>query len=290
MASPSPFPPTPAELEELLLLVQDGRATSYLAVAALALLIYDHILSLDHEVQCAPPPCLFSSDTPQDRIRMEQRKSFGGYLYLWFMSISSTLTVATIDIILIMSLDSLRKVAPLVVHFGIIDVGGDLFTIVVFITRSVPFVHIGTPIELYFRDVMQRVGAASNGQYLPHPLFSGAPKYLTFYAVPSLVVTSVMFVMTVYNCTTRLGLGLNFSSRNTMPLIHLFLRDGIFWFLAVVAVNPPQLIVWAVGRPTLGELLVIPAVVVYSIIGSRVLLNITEIMTHGVANREIITA
>jgi hypothetical protein len=83
-----------------------------------------------------------------------------------------------------------------------------------------------------------------------------------------------MFVMTVYNCKTRLGL--DFSSRNTMPLVNLFLRDGIYWFLAIVgswipchiqhafmfngnlflAVNPPQIILWSVARATLTELLV----------------------------------
>ncbi|KAJ7784914.1 hypothetical protein DFH07DRAFT_763527 [Mycena maculata] len=84
--------------------------------------------------------------------------------------------------------------------------------------------------------------------------------------------TFIMFVMTLYNCKTRLGL--NFSSRNAMPLVNLFLRDGIYWFLAVVAVNPPQIILWSVARATLTELLVI----VYSIIGSRVLLNILELM------------
>jgi hypothetical protein len=38
--------------------------------------------------------------------------------------------------------------------------------------------------------------------------------------------------MTVYNCNARLGA--SFKTRNAMPLVNLFLRDGIFWFLAVV--------------------------------------------------------
>ncbi|KAJ7488128.1 hypothetical protein FB451DRAFT_1553615 [Mycena latifolia] len=288
MANPSPFPPTPAELEELLLLVHDARTTSYLAVAALALLIYDHILSLDHEIEFV----------------WNKRKSFGGYLYLWnrywtliitcintsvvlreitsdkvcrnyfeFESLSATLTVATIDLILLMRVWILfgrsRRLLYILASVMLVELC-IMFTIAVLVTRSGLFVHIGAILP----------GCYATG---------GVPKYLTFYAVPSLVVTSVMFVMTVYNCTTRLGFRLSFSSRSTMPLINLFLRDGIFWFLAVVAVNPPQLIVWAVGRTTLVAVLLIPAMVVYSIIGSRVLLNIKEIMTHGVANREIIT-
>ncbi|KAJ7192427.1 hypothetical protein GGX14DRAFT_578147 [Mycena pura] len=108
------------------------------------------------------------------------------------------------------------------------------------------------------------------------------PKLFTVYPVPSLLVTFTMFVMTVYNCKTRLGSDV--PSRYSMPLVILFLRDGIYWFLAVVAVNPPQIILWSVARATLTELLVIspanrsPSIVVYSIIGSRVLLNILEHM------------
>ncbi|KAJ7488125.1 hypothetical protein FB451DRAFT_1226487 [Mycena latifolia] len=75
MASPPPLPPTPAELDELLLLVHDARTTSYLSVAALALLIYDHILSLDHEIEFV----------------WNKRKSFGGYLYLWVRTSDNTL-------------------------------------------------------------------------------------------------------------------------------------------------------------------------------------------------------
>ncbi|KAJ7488126.1 hypothetical protein FB451DRAFT_1226488 [Mycena latifolia] len=190
-----------------------------------------------------------------------------------FTSISSTVIITTIDIILILRVWILfgksRRLLYILISMMLVELC-IMFLIAVLNTRPVPFVHIGA--------------------ILPGCYALRAPSFLTFYAVPSLILTSVMFVMTVYNCTTRLGFRLNFSSRNTMPLIHLFLRDGIFWFLAVVAVNPPQLIVWAVGRPTLGELLIIPATVVYSIIGSRVLLNIKEIMTHDVANRDIVTA
>ncbi|KAJ7121431.1 hypothetical protein C8R44DRAFT_876836 [Mycena epipterygia] len=100
------------------------------------------------------------------------------------------------------------------------------------------------------------------------------PKFFILYLIPSLVVSFTMFVMTIYNCHARLGLTLH--SRNAMPLVNLFLRGGIYWFLAVVAVNPPQIILWAVGRLTLTELLIIPSIVVYSIIGSRILLNIME--------------
>ncbi|KAJ7488071.1 hypothetical protein FB451DRAFT_1226357 [Mycena latifolia] len=166
-----------------------------------------------------------------------------------FTSISSTLTVAAIDIILIMRVwilfGRLRRLLYILASMML----GAPFTIAAFITRSV------------------------HEAILPGCYATRVNKYLTFYAAPSLVITFIMFAMTVYNCTTRLGL--TFSSRNTMPLVSLFFRDGIYWFLAVVAVNPPQLILWAVG--------------VYSIIGSRVLLNIKEIMTYGVVNREIIT-
>ncbi|KAJ6612550.1 hypothetical protein B0H10DRAFT_2052091 [Mycena sp. CBHHK59/15] len=138
-----------------------------------------------------------------------------------------------------------------------VEIGAMFFVSIFTITNANKYVHVG-------------------------PLIRGCysltvPKFFTLYPVPSLVVTFTMFIMTVHNCKTRLGI--RYHSRNAMPIVNLFLRDGIYWFLAVVAVNPPQIILWAVARPTLTELLIIPSIVVYSIIGSRVLLNIMEIMS-----------
>ncbi|KAJ6517467.1 hypothetical protein C8R47DRAFT_1255082 [Mycena vitilis] len=282
----SQLPPTPAALEELLLLIQDAKTTSYFAVAALAFLIYDHILSLDHEIEF---------------VWKNKRKTLASYVYLWnryftliitcintsvlvrvidtdtaydsqiytqFEGVSSTLIVATVDVILLLRVWILfgksRSLFYFMVPLMIVEIGVMFFIAAFTIQTANKYVHVG-PI-------------------LPGCFSLTVPKLFTVYPIPSFVVTSIMFCLTVYNCKHRLGA--TFRTRNTMPLVHLFLRDGIYWFLAIVAVNPPQIIIWAAARPTLTELLIIPSIVVYSIIGSRVLLNIMEIMTVGVVHSE----
>ncbi|KAJ7691025.1 hypothetical protein B0H17DRAFT_1201370 [Mycena rosella] len=255
MASPPPPTPAQAEIDELILLVQDSKTTSYFAIAALSFLIYDHILSLDHEIEFI----------------WKRRKSLASYVYIWFEGVSSTLIIATVDVILLMRVWILfaksSRLLYILAPMMLVEIGIMFFIAAFTILHSNQYVHIG-PI-------------------LPGCYSTTVPKYFTLYPVPSLVVTFTMFILTVYNCTMRLGL--SFTSRNAMPLVNLFLRDGVYWFLAVVAVNPPQIIIWAVARPTLTEILIIPSIVVYSIIGSRVLLNIMEIMAIGVVHHQIVT-
>ncbi|KAJ7628264.1 hypothetical protein DFH06DRAFT_724759 [Mycena polygramma] len=101
-----------------------------------------------------------------------------------------------------------------------------------------------------------------------------APRFLAFTAGAPAVVTSVMFAMTVYKCTTTLTR----ISHHGMPTWKLFLRDGVFWFLAVFIAAAAELSVWATHRESLKEVLAIPALVVYSVVSSRALLNIKELM------------
>ncbi|KAJ7131936.1 hypothetical protein C8R46DRAFT_1362562 [Mycena filopes] len=296
MATPPSLPP--AELEELLQLVKDAKTTSYFAVAALTFLLYDHILSFDKEMTFI----------------WRRSKSLASYIYIWvgisrlfvtvlnlvqnryftliitcintsvflremktdevcgaytqFLGASATFIVASVDAILLLRVWILfgksRRLIYFLVPLMTAELGAMFFLAAYTIKQANHYAHIG-------------------------PVLSGCysltvPKFFTLYPVPSLVVTSTMFVMTVHNCRARLG---TFRTRNGMPLVNLFLRDGIYWFLAVVAVNPPQIVLWAAARPTLTDLLIVPSIVVYSIIGSRVLLNIMEIMAFGVPNYEI---
>ncbi|KAL0573858.1 hypothetical protein V5O48_008099 [Marasmius crinis-equi] len=87
-----------------------------------------------------------------------------------------------------------------------------------------------------------------------------------------------MFAMTVYKCGSALYLARHGGG---LPLILLFMRDGIFWFLAVFAVMVPQAVIVAAARITLGEAMINMCLATYSIISSRVLLNIREIMIEA---------
>ncbi|KAJ7777332.1 hypothetical protein B0H16DRAFT_1505141 [Mycena metata] len=76
------------------------------------------------------------------------------------------------------------------------------------------------------------------------------PRLLTYDGLPCFIVAVMMFSMTLYNCgSTLMALGLG----NT-PMITLFLRDGLFWFLALLMLSVVQLILWASARPTLAQI------------------------------------
>ncbi|RDB23008.1 hypothetical protein Hypma_009745 [Hypsizygus marmoreus] len=109
-----------------------------------------------------------------------------------------------------------------------------------------------------------------NSPILPgcHPLtFS---RGFTIFAIPPLIVSFFMFLMTMYKCNTTLRMGV----RARMPLIALFLRDGVFWFLGIFTFVLAAIINWNVARPSLLDLLND----IFSIMASRALLNIPRVL------------
>ncbi|KAF8868791.1 hypothetical protein BD779DRAFT_1591778 [Infundibulicybe gibba] len=75
---------------------------------------------------------------------------------------------------------------------------------------------------------------------------------LLFYPIGPLIVTSTMFTMTFWKCASTL-----YTYRSSrMPVLSLFLRDGVFWFLAVFGSrNVVSFLNWRFGRGSLSTLL-----------------------------------
>jgi hypothetical protein len=69
--------------------------------------------------------------------------------------------------------------------------------------------------------------------------YEGVVPLFTFYAVPLLTIAVLMFCMTLYKCSQHL-LGVGSAAR--MPVITLFLRDGVFFFFAVLCEH-----LWAIS-------------------------------------------
>ncbi|KAJ7624842.1 hypothetical protein FB45DRAFT_87634 [Roridomyces roridus] len=282
--------PTPEALEELLLLAKDARITSYFAVAALTFLVFDYFLSLGHEIEFvwkrrkSHARCIYV----QSILCLDHNR-----IYTQFEGVSSTLVVLTVDIILLLRVWILFDKSPRLLYLMIPLILVEIGVMCVYRARRFKLLNHW---QVFYRYIHDKKG----GQICPRwvcshllPLWRyqqcgrpqlpgcyslNVPRFFFLYPIPSLLMTSTMFIMTLYNCKKRLQDVVS-TSRNNMRFVNLFLRDGIFWFLAVVAVNPPQIILWAIGRPTLTELLIVPSIAVYSIIGSRVLLNIMEIMS-----------
>ncbi|KAJ7707402.1 hypothetical protein B0H17DRAFT_1125215 [Mycena rosella] len=87
-----------------------------------------------------------------------------------------------------------------------------------------------------------------------------------------------MFFMMLYQC------GRTLADNRTIhtPIITLFLRDGVFWFLAIFVISLADLIVWVHGHPGLAQANDVPGTVLFSVIGTRVLLGL-KCVTSGVS-------
>ncbi|KAF8884831.1 hypothetical protein BD779DRAFT_1801567 [Infundibulicybe gibba] len=99
--------------------------------------------------------------------------------------------------------------------------------------------------------------------------YAGGSHLLSFYySIPPVIASFVMLLMTLYRCL--------FWNHMKTPIFSLFLRDGVFWFLAVLLVIVPEIVTGALTRDSraLSELMIIPTLAVFSLIGSRVMLNI----------------
>ncbi|KAJ7271253.1 hypothetical protein C8J57DRAFT_1508205 [Mycena rebaudengoi] len=266
-------------VKELLQVASDGKLTSYFAVAALTFLIYDHLLSFDLEI----------------RFIWMRPKSLACYLYIW----TRYLTLAiTWDSPALAPVFSYGKLNPTrhdlhpsleiysngnlgLSHLQTIEIAVMFIIVIKTILENTHYAHAGLR---FFESVMHSPSYSRLTLLVP-----AVPTILAFYPVPSLIVTFAMFVMTLYNY--RSYRGVSFTSRNTLSLVDLFFRDGVYWFLVVIgsssSFSPPQIIMWAFARQSLKEFLITPSIVAYSIVGSRVLLNIMEAMNVDVMDLDV---
>ncbi|KAJ7049875.1 hypothetical protein C8F01DRAFT_1348897 [Mycena amicta] len=256
------------EMDKLFELATDAQITSLITIGFFALLIYDHIMTIDNEVAL---------------IWKIRRPSVAKYIYIWnrYFSLVALGVCASVYVQQIDSDALYVPRAPSTVPVWIL------------FSKSWKLLSFMIPAILIEAAVMLLVGELTtqaaptnvhsrlvNGCYSTSPL----PWYFPLFAVPSLVVGFIMFVLTAYRCCSKLGL--SFSNimdvrRSWMPIATLFLRDGVFGFWPLlVTVNPVQIVLWMVAPVALSEILFVPSTIVYSIIGSRSLLNLLDI-AHG---------
>ncbi|KAJ7707346.1 hypothetical protein B0H17DRAFT_1125164 [Mycena rosella] len=97
---------------------------------------------------------------------------------------------------------------------------------------------------------------------LKQPFYQGVGPYAT-----------LMFSMTLYKYSQHLG-GTRF---HRMPVVTLFLRDGVFLFMAFIVMAISQILIWSKGRPSLAQV----PIVINAAVGARILLNIKNLASHA---------
>ncbi|KAJ7459405.1 hypothetical protein B0H11DRAFT_2059458 [Mycena galericulata] len=251
--------------------VSDARLTNYLAASAIAILLADYFTAVNEELdfvwkkRWSIPSILYLWNR---YITIIAVISFAAFMFQEIQSnkvctlfivaegLVSTLLVVSFDLMLIMRVWILygktRRMSYILFPMLLVEMVSMLVILLLPATYLSDFVHLGPALP---------------GCYFTTPVMRGT--YFAFYALPPMLVTFTMFIMTVYKCSKIL----HADKTVEMPLVTLFLRDGIVWFFVVFGIDGAQMIIWATGRATLTQVLIIPSLVLYSLVSSRVLLN-----------------
>ncbi|KAJ6610718.1 hypothetical protein B0H10DRAFT_2059279 [Mycena sp. CBHHK59/15] len=161
---------------------------------------------------------------------------------------TSTLVVVTVDVILVLRVWILYGKSRALLYFLIPLIAG---IFLLFVVGTLSILPLG-------------------GEHLIMGCYSlNVPCYLQFYAVPPFFTSFLMFSMTLYTCGRTL---LDSHKAVKLPVITLFLWDGVFWFLLIL------------GRPSLTEIMI----TICATVGARVLLNIKNLASSTTVNSETI--
>ncbi|KAJ7824347.1 hypothetical protein B0H13DRAFT_1919158 [Mycena leptocephala] len=293
------------ETAELLQLIADSRVTGYLAVASLCVLIYDHIVCFPQEVD---PLYILVQFTNPDRwnscgaaagalivyVRLLSplfsQKAESDDFQLWNRYFS-LIAISVNTSVIVREIESETACVFYLSHIAEL-IAGQMHRLVKGSGHNVDFGHRDCGLRPHAHrsvdhDRIRTLGVCTAipeniFMILPSPILKGCyaynvPRFLTTYAAAPLLVTFIMFAMTVYKCGTTLQR----YEAGVMQMWKLFLRDGVLWFLAVFAAAGAALLIWTMQRETLKQLLVVPALVVYSTVASRTLLNIKALVAEG---------
>lgn len=261
-------------------IVADARLTNYLAASAITILIADYLATIHEEVdfvwnkRWSVPSILYLWNRYTTAIAVSFcatvlfKEMISNNICRSFIvgeGVVSTFLVVSFDLMLVFRVWILYGKKRRMSYVLCAVLLAELVSMLIILLLSAPYLH----------DFVH-LGHVLPGCYFIAPV--GRGPYFAVYALPPLLVTFAMFILTVYKCSKTL-----YQEKSTeMPIITLFLRDGIVWFLIVFGVDGLQMLVWATGRATLTQVLIIPSLVLHSLVASRVLLNIRSLPGLGV--------
>ncbi|CAK5262877.1 unnamed protein product [Mycena citricolor] len=264
------------ELEQLFVLISDAQLTNHLAVASLALTLLEHISTLREEIELV----------------WKSRWNLSSIFYIWAQSVTSTTIVVSTDVILALRVWILFARPSRMIGFFvglIVAEFAALLVVGVYTIRDLGvFIQIEWVAFSLARLMSERLTAfksiawmlychsPANARILcPPPLHRREFEPLLILGMHFTLCgkSSCMFAMTLYKCRdTAMSPGLI-----KTPVIQIFLRDGSYWFLAVLLLSLSELLIWHNARPSLAQIPIVPGTACIAIIGARVVLNIKNL-------------
>ncbi|KAJ7068843.1 hypothetical protein C8F01DRAFT_1337481 [Mycena amicta] len=269
-----------AQLEALFVLLADSRSTNSFALAGLTLLVKPRLRDPTHlENKTELVKCLLY---------------MGKYHVIWIAQVLSTQTLSLLDSILHVDFcwhlrghtDNDTLFRPIVsnqaatsfsmcaqsVILSVVVVSADLVLVArvwILYRRSRILLWILLPlvaVELVGILVVSLLQVGPLQEYIhagkDHSLraatlstsIPAVPRLFVAYSIPPMVVAFVMFVMTLYKCATTMVI----MGPGRTPLIAMFLRDGVVWFIIVLACCVMEFVIWSRARPSLLQLVITP--------------------------------
>lgn len=140
----------------------------------------------------------------------------------------------------------------------------------VLITAETVAMMVTTTQTLMQQNYFWQYGNYVHGCY---SLASRLPPYFKTYALILLGVASLLFLMSLYRCLLAV-IGHN---RRDMPVVNMFLRDGILYFIVVLVLATAQTIVLVRGRISLAQVLIAPMIAVNGVASCRILMNMKRL-------------
>jgi len=263
--------------EELFGLLTDARTTNELAIAALTAVLLEHIVNFPDEVKLIWKSRFSISNVAYIWIRyftllalcidisFMLKTEWSDHLcqsFLFGEMVVSTIIVVSADLILIFRVWILYGRSRRLLYFIVPLIAAEIIAMIIVGVKTI------APLKQYVH-----VGPLLGGCYSLE-----VPRLFTFYAVPPFVTAVLMFLMTAYKCgSTLIALG-----HTRTPIIAVFMRDGVFWFLTLLLVSIVEIVLWDRARPTLAQIPVVPSTAFIAIIGARVVLNIKYVASNAI--------
>ncbi|KAK7045161.1 hypothetical protein R3P38DRAFT_189087 [Favolaschia claudopus] len=239
---------------EVLQVLTDARTTNSMIVAALSVVAWDHLITFQDEVEHMWKSSWHTTNVVYlwnryftliallvDAIVMLSPYKSDAVCIKYFNTeaVSSTMILATVDFILVLRVWLLYEKARWLLYVLVPMIGLEILTMA-----------LVSHFTIYTTKSFWPIGWPLTGCY---PL-GLVPRYFTFYSLPVLIVSATMFILTVYKCGKTLLI--HGRTRARMPIYSLFLRDGVFWFVAIFATFLPEVVIWAAARQSLAELMI----------------------------------
>ncbi|KAF7332617.1 Ribosomal-protein-alanine acetyltransferase [Mycena kentingensis (nom. inval.)] len=271
-----------AKLEAAFLLLGDVRITNYIAAAVASLTLYacDYISTLEKEIELVWK----RRPSMSDLIYIWVKKQLAVFLELFESvlkdsilhirypcvssirrAVSDEKFIATPRVNVIFNLSTARSNEGQVTTSAIIVGCADLILatrvwilyrrarLLLWILLPLVLLEIASMMVDGFVAILPlkeflHLGPQLGGCYPAEPV-----RLLTYFTVGPLIVQFIMFTLTAYKCTKTMAV----MGPGRTPLITMFLRDGVFWFMTALAICVVDFVIWSSARPTLAQVAVV---------------------------------